>query len=231
MPKIAIVGDIFPQAPLPDSAELAEVRALLRSGDIAFGNLETPVSTRGTPAEKWINMRMPPDLLADVRELGFDILTLANNHMLDFGEIAFRDTLDHLNARGLSYVGAGPDIDAAWRAQVVRLGEFKVAFLGAASTLSPGAAAAEGKPGVAPIRVSESYQVDPHASLEQPGSAPYVHTCAWREDLQRAIAAVEAARRQADFVMLAMHWGVPPFWRSRFQDGLADYQIDVGHAP
>lgn len=230
MPTIAMVGDIFPQETLPQSAELAAARSLLRSADVAFGNLETPVSTRGAPAEKWINMRMPPELLADVSDLGFDMLTLANNHMLDFGELAFRDTLEHLRAHDLPYVGAGLDLDAAWRAQVVRLGEVKVAFLGAASTLSPGSAAADGKPGVAPIRVSEAYQVDPYASLEQPGSAPYVHTRAWREDIERAIAAVEAARRETDVVILAMHWGVPPFWRSRFQDGLADYQIEVGRA-
>lgn len=230
MPTIAIVGDIFPQAPLPDSAELAVVRSLLHSADFAFGNLETPVSERGTPAEKWINMRMPPALLADVSDLGFDILTLANNHMLDFGEVAFRDTLDHLRAQDLTYVGAGLDLDAAWRAQVVHVGESRIAFLGAASTLSPGSAATEDKLGVAPIRVSEAYHVDPAASLEQPGSAPYVHTRAWREDLERAIAAVEAARCQADYVILAMHWGVPPFWRSRFQDGLADYQVEVGRA-
>lgn len=230
MPTIAMVGDIFPQQALPQSAELADVRRLLRSADIAFGNLETPVSTRGAPAEKWINMRMPPELLADVSDLGFDMLTLANNHMLDFGEVALRDTLDHLREHDLPYVGAGLDLDAAWRAQVLRLGEARVAFLGASSTLGPGSAAAEGKPGVAPIHVSEAYHLDPPASLEQPGSAPYVHTRAWREDLERAIAAVEAARSEADLVVLAMHWGVPPFWRSRFQDGLADYQIEVGHA-
>ena len=230
MPTIAMVGDIFPQQTLPASAELAAVRKLLRSADIAFGNLETPVSRRGRPTEKWINMRMPPELLADVRDLGFDMLTLANNHMLDFGELAFRDTLDHLREHDLPFVGAGLDLDAAWRAQVLRLGEAKVAFLGAASTLGPGSAAAAGKPGVAPIHASEAYHVDPAASLEQPGSAPYVHTRAWREDLDRAIAAVEAARREADLLVLAMHWGVPPFWRSRFQDGLADYQIEVGQA-
>ena len=105
-----------------------------------------------------------------------------------------------------------------------------MAFLGAASTLGPGSAAAAGKPGVAPIHAAEAYHLDPAASLEQPGSAPYVHTRAWREDLERAIAAVEAAKSEADFVVLAMHWGVPPFWRSRFQDGLADYQVEVGRA-
>ena len=230
MPTLAMVGDIFLQEPLPASAELAGVRSLLSSADVAFGNLETPVSTRGAPAEKWINMRMPPELLADVSGLGFDILTLANNHMMDFGEVAFRDTLKHLSERDMSYVGAGADLDAAWRAEVVGMGEARVAFLGASSTLGPGAAAAPDKPGVAPIHVSEAYHLDPAASLEQPGSAPYVFTRAWKEDLDRAIVAVEAARKAADYVVLALHWGVPPFWRSRFQDGLADYQLEVGHA-
>ena len=48
--------------------------------------------------------------------------------------------------------------------------------------------------------------------------------------MERAEAAIKAVRGEADLVVLAMHWGVPPFWRSRFQDGLADYQIEVGHA-
>ena len=94
MATIAMVGDIFVQEPLAPSAALAEVTALLRSTDIAFGNLETPVSERGTPVEKWINMRMPPDLLSDVVDMGFDVLTLANNHMMDFGEVAFFDTAE-----------------------------------------------------------------------------------------------------------------------------------------
>lgn len=225
-----MVGDIFLQQPLPQSAALADVSALLRSADSAFGNLETPVSTRGTPTEKFINMRMPPALLADVAALGFDMLTLANNHMMDFGEVAFHDTLAYLRDHDLPYVGAGVDIAAAWRAEIVDIGGAKVAFLGASSTLGPGSAAAEGKPGVAPIHIAEAYAIDPAASLEQPGSAPYVFTRAWTEDLERAVAAIEAASREADLVLLAMHWGVPPFWRSRFQDGLADYQIEVGHA-
>ena len=100
MPTIAMVGDVFLQEGLLGTAALADVRAVMRGADIAFGNLEAPVSERGAPVEKWINMRMPPDLLADVQDLGFDIVTLANNHMLDFGEIAFFDTLAHLRKRG-----------------------------------------------------------------------------------------------------------------------------------
>ncbi len=225
MPTIAMVGDIFIQEPLPELA----VSTLLDDADIAFGNLETPVSTRGAPVEKWINMRMPPELLADAQRLGFDIVTLANNHMLDFGEVGLRDTFAHLRNAGLAFVGAGEDLDAAWRAEVIPSGGLRVAFLGAASTLGPQSAATDQRPGVAPIHASESYHIDFAASMEQPGSAPYVFTRAWGEDVDRAILAIERASQGADFVVLAMHWGVPPFWRSRFQDGLADYQIEVGH--
>jgi poly-gamma-glutamate synthesis protein (capsule biosynthesis protein) len=225
-----MVGDIFLQEALPKTSELSAVRSLLQSADVAFGNLETPVSERGTPVDKWINMRMPPALLADVVDMGFGIVTLANNHMWDFGEVAFFDTTRHLQEHALSYVGAGMDLDAAWRAEILPVGGLKVAFLGATSTLGPGSAAAEERPGVAPIQVSESYHLDPPASLEQPGSAPYVFTWAWREDVERAVAAIIAARAEADFVVVALHWGVPPFWRPRFQDSLADYQIEVGQA-
>lgn len=230
MATIAMVGDIFLQEALPQTAELAAVSDVLRGVDVAFGNLETPVSERGTPVDKWINMRMPPDLLSVLVDMGIDIVTLANNHMWDFGEVAFFDTLRHLDDHALPHVGAGANLDEAWAAEIVSLGDIRVAFLGASSTLGPGSAAAAGRPGVAPIQISESYHLDPPASLEQPGSAPYVFTRAWREDLERAILAIEDARAQADFVVLALHWGVPPFWRPRFQDGLADYQIEVGHA-
>ena len=230
MVRLAMVGDVFLQEALPDSAGLAGVREVLGGADIAFGNLETPVSSRGTPVEKWINMRMAPELLADVQGLGFDIVTLANNHMMDFGEVALYDTFGYLHERGLPYVGAGENLDAAWRAEVVAVGDTRVAFLGAASTLGTGSAATDERPGVAPIHVSESYNIDFAGSMEQPGSAPYVFTRAWREDVERAMVAIEAAREAADFVVLALHWGVPPFWRSRFQDGLADYQVEVGRA-
>ena len=230
MPTLAIVGDIFIQEPLPQSTQLAAVSSLLQEADIAFGNLEAPVSTGGAPVEKWINMRMPPELLDDVQTLGFNILTLANNHMMDFGEVAFRDTLAHLDGRGLKHVGAGENLDAAWHAEVVALGDTKVAFLGAASTLGVQSAATHDRPGVAPIHASEAYNIDFAGSMEQPGSAPYVFTRAWQEDVDRAVLAIQAARAEADFVLLALHWGVPPFWRSRFQDGLADYQVEVGHA-
>jgi len=230
MAVIAMVGDIFLQNSLPQSSALAAVAQVLQSADIAFGNLETPVSERGAAVEKWINMRMPPKLLSEVEAMGFKALTVANNHMMDYGELAFIDTLNHLDGHQIAYVGAGLNLKQAWQAKILSVGDVRLALVGAASTLGPGLAAADNRPGVAPIHVAESYHVDAAASMEQPGSAPYVFTRAWQEDLDRAVQVVAGAAREADWVVAALHWGVPPIWRSRFQDGLADYQIEVGHA-
>lgn len=224
-----MVGDIFLQDKVPQTAEILAVADILRTADIAFGNLETPVSVRGTPVEKWMTMRMSPALLSDVTAMGFDMVTIANNHLMDYGEDAFFDTLNHLSEHNIQYVGGGKDIDEAWRPVVVDVGQQRIGFVAGASTLGPGMAADETRPGVAPIHVSESYNIDFAASMEQPGSAPYVFTRAWQEDVDRAVQAIHQARQTADFVVVAMHWGVPPAWRSRFQDGLADYQIEVGH--
>lgn len=230
MAVIAMVGDIFLQDRLPQSQALAAVAEVLQSAELALGNLEAPVSERGAAVEKWINMRMSPELLPEAAAIGFTMFTIANNHMMDYGELAFMDTLNCLDAHQIAYAGAGLNLEQAWQAKILLAGDLRLAVLAATSTLPLGSAATDDRPGAAPIHVAESYHVDAAASMEQPGSAPYVHTRAWPEDLDRARQAIEEAVREADFVVAALHWGVPPLWRSRFQDGLADYQIEVGHA-
>ena len=230
MAVIAMVGDIFLQDRLPQSDALAAAAEVLQAADIAIGNLEAPVSERGTAVEKWINMRMSPELLPEAANIGFNMLTIANNHMMDYGELAFMDTLKHLDAHQIAYAGAGLNMEQAWQAQILTVGDLRLAFVAAASTLPPGSAATDDRPGVAPIHVAESYHVDAAASMEQPGSAPYVFTRVWQEDLDCAVQVIKQAAREADFVVAALHWGVPSLWRSRFQDGLADYQIEISHA-
>ena len=89
---------------------------------MAFANLEAPLTEGGAPSEKWINMRMAPALLGNLRALGFDVFTIANNHLMDYGYEGFADTLRHLRAADFPFVGGGEDLDAAWAAQVVSAG-------------------------------------------------------------------------------------------------------------
>lgn len=227
---LAMVGDVFVVERLADDDAAGSVNSILRAADAVFGNLEGPVSHRGTPAEKWINMRISPDHLSDLRKAGFNVMAIANNHIMDFGLEAFSDTLTLLAECDIAPVGGGDNLEEAWTPVIRTWNGVKVAFLAAASTLPPGCAAGQNRPGIAPIHVAESYRVDTSVSSEQPGSAPYVHTWAWPEDVEAAQIAVQRAKDEADFVIFAMHWGVPPLWRSRFQDGLAEYQRPVGRA-
>jgi poly-gamma-glutamate synthesis protein (capsule biosynthesis protein) len=101
-----------PNAPLLDPM-LVEVA---RSADLFLLNLECCVSERGAPiAEpgKPFFFRAPPAAAERLAELGVAAVTLANNHVLDFGPDALADTIRHLDAAGIAAAGAGPNREAA----------------------------------------------------------------------------------------------------------------------
>jgi poly-gamma-glutamate capsule biosynthesis protein CapA/YwtB (metallophosphatase superfamily) len=100
-----------PRLPPEDGATLFDgCKTLLRSADIAFGNLAVPVSDRGSTAKKVDNktvfaFRAPAryiDLLADA---GLDVVNAANNHIFDFGTTAYEDTLAGLDRVGVAHTG------------------------------------------------------------------------------------------------------------------------------
>lgn len=130
----------------------------IRSADFAVANLESPISSRGEPnPKKRYQFRMPSGGSAILREAGFDLLLLANNHGFDYGQEAFLDTLDELRREGPPEVGAGmSDAEAASpRLFKTDKGE-KLAFVGCAFFPKErygfelaDAAAGPGKPGIA----------------------------------------------------------------------------------
>jgi poly-gamma-glutamate capsule biosynthesis protein CapA/YwtB (metallophosphatase superfamily) len=93
-----------------------EVQAALRAADLVVANLECCVSDRGEPwpdPRKPFFFRAPPQAAQVLAELGVDVVTLANNHALDFGIDALLDTIEHCTAAGIAVVGAGPDLATA----------------------------------------------------------------------------------------------------------------------
>ena len=85
----------------------ALVQHELQQKDLLFGNLETVLSESGTESKKrWVNTT-PPEAGEYLREAGFDVLSVANNHTLDMGREGFEKTLEELEARGIAYVGGG----------------------------------------------------------------------------------------------------------------------------
>jgi poly-gamma-glutamate capsule biosynthesis protein CapA/YwtB (metallophosphatase superfamily) len=156
----------------------AFVGATLRSADITVGNLETAVSTRGVAAVKEFTFRGPPAALVPMHKIaGFDVLTLANNHTVDFGRHALLDTVKAVHAAGIHTIGAGANDMQARRPALVEAGGLRVAFLGY-SDVNPYAF---------------------NATSTSPGTA--------KADVAAITADVHAALRRADVAACFFHWG------------------------
>ena len=81
----------------------------LRKADIAFGNLEGPISVRGEKQGSIYSFRADPRVAEGLTLAGFDVLSLANNHSMDWGRDALQDTRTTLEDNDIKPVGAGMD--------------------------------------------------------------------------------------------------------------------------
>jgi poly-gamma-glutamate capsule biosynthesis protein CapA/YwtB (metallophosphatase superfamily) len=104
--SFAITGDLMIRTPgitaryERDAGFQAALQELHRS-EVAVANLETPLSSRGEAVPKTFNLRADPAVMADVAALGLNAVTLANNHMMDYGPDALADTLAACQRAGL----------------------------------------------------------------------------------------------------------------------------------
>jgi poly-gamma-glutamate capsule biosynthesis protein CapA/YwtB (metallophosphatase superfamily) len=137
----------------------AEVREIFTEADLSLLNLECCVSNRGRPWQapgKPFHFRAPPEAMGLLTELGIDCVTLANNHALDFGPDALKDTLRHLAGAGIRTVGAGRNLKEARAPAVFEANGMTVAMVGvtdhpkdfAATQDTPGVAYADLSGGV-----------------------------------------------------------------------------------
>ncbi len=156
--------------------------SIFRRSSLAFANLESPVSDQG----RQLNMfRADPRFLEGLLYAGFDIVSLANNHIMDYGAAALIDTMKRLEEQGLLYVGVGRNLHQARQGCLLALNGLKVGFL-AYTELGPGF----------------TYTREPQhwaATSELPGVVPA------REDYIRED--VSRMKKEADLVFLSMHWG------------------------
>jgi poly-gamma-glutamate capsule biosynthesis protein CapA/YwtB (metallophosphatase superfamily) len=113
---------------------------LIRGADIAIGNLESPLTTVGQPIAKRFTFRTHPTHVQGLALAGFDIMNLANNHLLDFGREGFVETVEVLEDNGLGYVGAGFSYAQAHRPLIWEGKGRRIAFLSYAASRWKGSA-------------------------------------------------------------------------------------------
>jgi len=112
--ELVAVGDIMLSRTIEERMDLygndhpfSSTADLIRGADIAIGNLECPLTTVGEPVAKRFTFRTHPSHVESLVWAGFDMVNVANNHMLDFGREGFAETIEVLQDNGLDYVGAG----------------------------------------------------------------------------------------------------------------------------
>lgn len=153
---------------------------LLQDADITMVNEEFPFSTRGTKmADKSFTFRVDPAYVSAFQEMGVDIVSLANNHALDYGKEALSDTFETLDGAGILYAGAGETEERAAQLQTFEVNGKTFGFL-AASRVIP----------VTGWNVKN----------EQPGLF-----CTY--DDTDLLEEIRKAKEQCDFVAVFVHWG------------------------
>lgn len=153
----------------------------MRSADLCWINNEFTYSSRGNPLPgKAYTFRAAPENVAFLQEMGVDIAGLANNHIYDYGEDAFLDTLDTLDAAGIPYVGAGHDLTEASAPVYLTADGVTIAYVAASR--------------------AEKNIMTPEAAADSPG----ILRC---YDNTLFLEAIEEAAENADFVIALPHWG------------------------
>jgi Bacterial capsule synthesis protein PGA_cap len=206
--------------PIESYTEL--VRPTMLDTDLRFGNCERQYSLRGANAlgeNIQAHGRQPPEMAKIFTDCGFQAVTIANNHMWDFGPEALLDTRALLIKNGIQPTGAGKNLAEARKPAIVTCKGVRVGFLGYCAVTPEGGEATPDKIGIASLRIKTRYEErGPHAPVR-------VITEPDEQDMKMILEDIKALRPQVDVLMVAFHWGV--IWVPRV---VADYQVTVAHA-
>ena len=155
---------------------------IMKGMDQMWINNEFVYSRRGEPLPtKMWTFCGDPDNVSYLKDLGVDIVGLANNHTFDFGEVSFLDTLETLEKAQIPYVGAGRDIEQAAAPVYLEADGFKIAYVAASR--------------------AEYTIYTPEAAETEPGIL-------WCYDYTRFLESIKTAAENADYVIALPHWGV-----------------------
>lgn len=160
-----------------------ELLEIMQGSDVFMINNEFPYTNRGTPlANKTFTFRADPANVQILKDMGVDIVSLANNHASDYGEISLLDTLDTLEGAGIPYVGAGRDLEEASKVVFYQKGDMKIGVVSA-------------------TEVERMATPDTKGATE---NTPGTFRCFQNDALEEVI---REAKKECDFLIVVVHWG------------------------
>lgn len=182
-PAYAVMAKLKQRGGRMEDGISEELLARMRSADIFMVNNEFTYSNGGTPTEgKQYTFRAAPESVSYLEDMGADVVSLANNHVYDYGESALIDTLKTLEDKGIPYVGAGRNLEEASKPVSFIVNDTKITILSA-------------------TQIERQDHPDTKGATE---SSAGTFRC-WNPD--RLIEAVALARQNSDYVIVYIHWG------------------------
>ncbi|MBO5341297.1 MAG: CapA family protein [Lachnospiraceae bacterium] len=156
---------------------------IMQGSDVFMINNEFTFTDRGTPlANKAYTFRADPQSVHILKDMGVDIVSLANNHVTDYGEVSLLDTMDTLNGAGIPYVGAGANIEEASKVVFYENEDMRIGI-------------------VAATEVERLASPDTKGATE---NTPGTFRCFRNDDLEEVI---REAKKECDFLIVVVHWG------------------------
>ncbi len=160
-----------------------KVLDVTRGADIFMVNNEFPYTDRGEPMpDKKFTFRAKPVYASYLLDMGADVVSLANNHAHDYGQISLTDTLDTLANLGMPWVGAGRNLEEASRPVYFIANDIKIAILSA----------------------TQIERMDNPSTKGATETEPGVFRCL---NITRLLQEIEEAKQNSDFVIVYVHWG------------------------
>lgn len=214
--SILVAGDVYLGSNAIDytknlgpSYPFEATEALIKGSDVAIANLESPLTKAKVPfMEKEFILKARTSGGKGLKDAGFDVMTLANNHMMDYGAEGLDETLKTLSSVHMAHCGAGKNLKESRRPAMVEVNGVKIAVLS----------------------YSRTYPLEFYASGKRAGTAPAYESYV-EEDIR-------AAAKVSDIVVVAFHWGGERVAEPRqYQTDLARLAIDsgaklvIGHHP
>lgn len=221
--SLRFVGDIFIQQEKPEEA-VAGVLELTRPADVMVGNLEIPLCDTGHPQAKANgHLRAEPRQVAALVAAGFDSVSLANNHAMNYGVEGLGQTQAVLDGAGISHAGGGSSLASAHSPTVGEKDGWRWGMLSYTSVYARGMFEARpDRGGLATVQVDTLYEMRPR-HFEVPGMPPIIRTRPLETDVQRLLDDIRTLRPQVDTLVVCWHWGV-----SLVSTDVVPYQRDLG---
>jgi len=173
---------------------------LIKDSDLSFVNLESPISDKGANVGSIYSFRASPLVMDGVIESGLDVVSFANNHVWDWGRLAFLDTLDRLDNAGIIYAGAGMDSGESHMPKIISANGIEIAYLAYTDLVSEWLRRDDAEPSIAGI------------------------------EMEKIIEDIDYAKELgADFVVVSYHFGEEyKTSHNSYQEKIAKETIDAG---